>query len=354
MKLRVLHCPTSTGGNAWYLSRAERALGIDSDVLIAKSHPFEYPVDINLRLEKTNPVRFAYGKIKAFLEVCDRYDVFHFNFGSSLIDFPYALLHHLDLPVLKRKGKKIFMTYQGCDARIRSDTIRRYKTSVCHHCRQWHCSVFADWVKRVRVRKVSRYADKIFALNPDLLDNLPGASLEFYSCVDLEEVKPIPFEASKTLRVVHAPSAPEIKGTAIVKKTVERLRADGFQVELDLVMNLPHHEAMRRYAGAHVAVDQLYAGWYGAFAVEAMALGKPVLCYLREEDLMRHVPFRNEIPIVPSDEDSLYGNLKMLMTRPALRRELGLKGRAYVEKFHNPVLIAKRMVEYYEGRELSV
>jgi len=36
---------------------------------------------------------------------------------------------------------------------------------------------------------------------------------------------------------------------------------------------------------ADLLVDQLLTGWYGAVAVEMMALGKPVVCYLREDDL---------------------------------------------------------------------
>jgi hypothetical protein len=41
----------------------------------------------------------------------------------------------------------------------------------------------------------------------------------------------------------------------------------------------------------------LFAGWYGGLAVELMALGKPVLAYIREEDLSFVDPqMRYELP----------------------------------------------------------
>ena len=55
--------------------------------------------------------------------------------------------------------------------------------------------------------------------------------------------------------------------------------------ELELVEAKPFWEALQIYGSGDIIVDQLLAGWYGGFAVEAMALGKPVIAYLRAEDL---------------------------------------------------------------------
>ena len=59
---------------------------------------------------------------------------------------------------------------------------------------------------------------------------------------------------------------------------VEALDAD-----LDLVEGLRHDEAFERYKAADIVVDQLNAGWYGLFAIECMALGKPVVTFLHDE-----------------------------------------------------------------------
>jgi hypothetical protein len=66
------------------------------------------------------------------------------------------------------------------------------------------------------------------------------------------------------------------------------------------------NEAARRiYEKADLLVDQLLAGWYGGVAVEFMALGKPVVCYLRESDL-RFLPeaMRRQIPIIRAESFS--------------------------------------------------
>ena len=78
----------------------------------------------------------------------------------------------------------------------------------------------------------------------------------------------------------------------------------------------------RRYRDADIVVDQLLAGWYGGFAVEAMALGKPVIAYLRESDL-HHVPAGDARGVAadPSHPTSIYDVLKDWLTvrRHALR-----------------------------------
>ncbi|TLY36491.1 MAG: glycosyltransferase family 1 protein, partial [Nitrospirae bacterium] len=83
--MRVLHCPTDTGGHAWGLSRAERALGVHSDVMVRRSSWLGFPCDVDLRLrESALPVsvlRLGWFVLRAVRQ----YDVFHFNWGMSLV-----------------------------------------------------------------------------------------------------------------------------------------------------------------------------------------------------------------------------------------------------------------------------
>jgi glycosyltransferase involved in cell wall biosynthesis len=82
--------------------------------------------------------------------------------------------------------------------------------------------------------------------------------------------------------VLHAPSSRARKGTEHVIAACEQL-----DCELEIVEGLDHREAFERYRNADVVVDQLNAGWYGVFAIEAMALGKPVVTFLHEEAVRR-------------------------------------------------------------------
>ena len=62
---------------------------------------------------------------------------------------------------------------------------------------------------------------------------------------------------------------------------------EGLDADLELVEGLHHDEAFERYRAADIVVDQLNAGWYGLFAIEAMALGKPVVTFLHDEAVRR-------------------------------------------------------------------
>ena len=68
-------------------------------------------------------------RIETFLKVRNKYDVFHFNYGSTLVDFMNYGVHFWDLPFYK--GKKI-ITYNGCDARQKYPTMNRVDFSACH------------------------------------------------------------------------------------------------------------------------------------------------------------------------------------------------------------------------------
>ena len=95
-------------------------------------------------------------------------------------------------------------------------------------------------------------------------------------------------------------------------------------VELDIVEGVPHEEARDRYARADIVVDQLNAGWHGVFALEAMALGKPVVTHLKPDVVERSAEgYGVRLPIVPATKETLVDALRPLVEQPALRREIG-------------------------------
>lgn len=47
--------------------------------------------------------------------------------------------------------------------------------------------------------------------------------------------------------------------------------------------HMPHAEAQRWYLQADIIVDQVFCGTYGLLSVEAMAMGKPVVTYIRDD-----------------------------------------------------------------------
>jgi hypothetical protein len=143
--------------------------------------------------------------------------------------------------------------------------------------------------------------------------------------------------------VVHAPSNRQKKGTQYVIDACAQL-----PVELDIVENLPHEQARERYERADIVVDQLNAGWHGVFALEAMALGKPVVVHLKPEVVAQaERAYGTKVPLVPATKETLVDALRPLVESPALRRQIGAASRAYVERVHDIDRIADRLLDIY-------
>ena len=137
-----------------------------------------------------------------------------------------------------------------------------------------------------------------------------------------------------------------VKGTRYLVEAVDRLRREGSKLELVLVENMRRDDARRLYEQADLVVDQLLAGWYGGLAVEAMALAKPVVSYLREEDL-GFIPqdMRSEMPIIRAEPGTIHDILKAL--DPASLSDIGRRGRAFFERWHDPRKVAARTLTDY-------
>ena len=122
----------------------------------------------------------------------------------------------------------------------------------------------------------------------------------------------------------------------------------GLPVELDIVEGLHHDEARRRYERADIVVDQLNAGWYGLFAIEAMALGKPVVTFLHDEAVERtEQAFGTKVPVVSATADTLVERLRPLVEGAQERRRVGAASRAYVEQVHDVDRNADRLLDIY-------
>jgi glycosyltransferase involved in cell wall biosynthesis len=141
-----------------------------------------------------------------------------------------------------------------------------------------------------------------------------------------------------------------VKGTRFVLDAIARVQAEGIPCEFILVEGLSHTEARQLYQRADLLIDQLLIGWYGGLAVELMALGKPVICYIRQEDL-KFIPdvMRRDLPIINATPATLYDVLKQWLTTDRHNlATVGQRSRAYVETWHDPLQIVARLKAEYE------
>ena len=125
--------------------------------------------------------------------------------------------------------------------------------------------------------------------------------------------------------------------------------ATELDVELRIVEGLHHGEALERYRDADIVVDQLNAGWYGLFAIECMALGKPVVTFLHEEATRRtEEAFGLPVPIVNASAETLHDRLAELVALgPSGREEIGRASREYAERVHDLDRVTDQLLDVY-------
>ncbi len=323
--------------------------------MVYRTSWLRFQADIDLHIERSSRVGRTAKALLFFTKALAKYDVFHFNWGSSFAsNLSYLrFLELADLPILRAFEKKIVVTFLGCDIRQRYFCNANFPISACAEpdCYTGECDRETDAFKKKRVERFSRYAHKMFAVSPDLLHFLPQGSelLPCYS-VDLSEWQPVRKAQDGKFRILHAPTRRAVKGTKYILEALEKLKNKHKIVELVLVENIPHDRVRELYSQADLAIDQLLLGWYGVFSVEIMALGRPVVCYIREEDL-KYVPaeMRQDMPIINANPSNLFDTLEQVLEERHKLEAIGERSRAYVEKWHDPMKTAQRMKKVYES-----
>jgi glycosyltransferase involved in cell wall biosynthesis len=370
----VAHLPTSVGGNPHGLSSHLEKLGIESETWVFEQNLFQYPCTRIIWNESDGVFLRELKRWRAILTVAWTFDVIHFNYGTSwatpmpifrasdsgfkaklkrfIAGVYLNILSYAELSLYRLFRRPMFVHYQGDDARQGDFCLSKFAHSLAQYVEPGYYSAESDAFKRRMIRRMERYCHKLYAVNPDLMHVL-GSKAHFvpYCHISLEFWKPsYPSRQNQLLRIGHAPSHRKVKGTDIILSTLNELAAEGHQFEVVLVEGLSNEEARRRYEEVDVMIDQLHAGWYGGLAVELMAMGRPVMVYIREEDL-EFIPadMKEDLPVIRVTPNSLKVDIKnvLAMTRENII-ELGVRSRRFVEKWHDPLRIAADIKKDYE------
>ena len=305
--MRVTHCPVNTAGIPWTNVQALRARGIEAQLVVFNRYKLHPEADIDLE-RSGGLVRQQATQWRAFAQLARKTDIFHFYFGLTLLP------KSVQFPLLRALGKRSVMHFLGSDIRGRSPAE-------------------LAWARRAGARVVGSY-DAIRWV-PDAHVIPPG--------IDVRAIAPTPPTDRERPVVLHAPSSRSRKGTEHVVAACKEL-----DVELEIVEGLDHREAFERYRNADVIVDQLNAGWYGVFAIEAMALGKPVVTFLHDEAVRKtEEAFGVDVPIVNATAETLAGALRPLVESAEERRRVGRASRAYVEEVHDLERMTDRLLALY-------
>ena len=144
---------------------------------------------------------------------------------------------------------------------------------------------------------------------------------------------------AKEVVITHAPNHRGAKGTDFVIQAIEELKSEGLNIKLKLIENTGNDELLRILREeTDIVVNELIGSFYGLFVIESMAVALPIITNLSTEEytrVFRRFSYLNECPLVSATVENVKEVLKVLITNPELRKELGRAGRKYVEKYHS-------------------
>ena len=336
--MRILQAPINVAGQPLAISRAERLLGHKSDVMIFKNDFSKRESDINLKMdeEKSRLKR----TVKFFTNFCyclANYDIFHFHYGQSLLPYNW------DLPILRLLGKKTLMQYWGTDIIQFDIAVKRTEYSPEEIQEVFHKQ--DDNLKRQKIAQMEKKVD-LTIIGDYALQIFSPKSKIVPIALDLNQFKFVGVEEGPhKLKVVHAPSNRLVKGTDHIIKILDQLQKDGLDFELILVEGKSNAEAMEIYKSADLIIDDIMQGPYGILCMEALALGKPVMCHI-DQSLVAHYP---GLPIINVSPHNLAQQVKKVLEDTKMRVDLSYEGRKYMEANHDIMKTAEKFIDLYRS-----
>lgn len=211
---------------------------------------------------------------------------------------------------MKEKGKKVICCYTGSDLRTRGV-----------------------------IPEIDRLSGANFTVEYDHVELHPNIRHVFF-----------PFDAgrfqirerdNKKIRIGHAPTNRKAKGSDLIIPVMRELSREN-NVEAVVIQNLPYSMAIETKQSCDIFIDQIGDLGYGINSLEALSMGIPC-CSCLAPGFADAYP---DHPFVVVNKDNLKSELHRLIHNADLRTELGLKGRAWVENYHDSEKIVRSIHKF--------
>lgn len=271
-------------------------------------------------------------------------DILIMPFLNRLLD-RMPLLQWCEYQLLKLARKWIILNPFGSDIYTPHISLKDKKITTVlkdYDIDPFYSRVNEDYIARIRLYG-EKHAHRIIAAL-DLVDHLNRVDhLLQMRCIDLSEIKPFYEQKNRIFTIVHAVNHRLLKGTLYLIEAVNKINSHKKLINLEILENIPNKIVLEKIKNADCVADQFLMGAYGRLAIESMALGKPIICYLRE-DLFQLYPHWNECPIINTTIETIEKNLALLLKMSLKERKiLGEKSRAYAEKYHSYQYVGQKV-----------
>lgn len=340
-RIKVFQGFVNYGTQAGFFSKALRDKGIPS---ISVTFPDQYRRQIDVELLHGGTFikkifKHSYNRVR-MLYWFFKYNTFHFYFGKTF------LKNQRDLPLYHFFGKKVVMEYLGYDVQLYQYSIDKYELTNVRFYKDVETSKLSDERKTKRLKHETQYIDKQLVCAPYLSEFVEGSEV-LPLAIDLSEYlfspKNIP---ENEIVIMHAPTNRGNKGTEFILAALEKLIDEGFNIRILLVENISHDELKLKYKECDIFIDQIVGGWYGTASIEAMAIGLPTCCFVRES-YYEHINYGHKIPIINVLPSTVYDVVKDLIINKDKLAEIGLKSRRFVEEIHDLNKVTDKLIDIY-------
>jgi hypothetical protein len=186
---------------------------------------------------------------------------------------------------------------------------------------------------RQNVWRAQKYADCLIAAG-DLI-HLGRKAIMLPLATDISFWQNLPPVKHNKIVIAHSTNHRSHKGTRFILDIVQKLQKK-LPIRLLLIEKKTIRECQKIYPQGDIFVPDVITGWHGFTAIEAMAIGRPVITYLRPDIMKFHAYYaQGKIPAISANPETLAKAITRLVKNPQLRKELGERGRSYAEKFHS-------------------
>jgi len=348
--MRILHLPKNAASQTSVIVRALRDIGIDAKGIVINNHPIQAKENImnfEILSMRRHPIRW-FGQTllgwRAVRSALHWADVIHWHFDATILP------KGLDLRYISLLNKPRIVQFWGSDIRIPEIASADNPYSARMYMLAKDNYLLGSRKRSIGAQSMfARYGFACIIPSPELLpyvqqDLFPSVFRTEAGLV-LSEFEPkYPDAEQRKPVVVHMPSKPMVKGTQSVLDAIERLKIR-YDFEFKLIHNVGHSEALAIVQNCDILLDQFVTGTIGLASLEAMALGKPVLCYIKPSLVEK---FPSDFPIVNANQDNLVEVLEALLENGQRRNRIGRLSRAYVEEYHDAHKLALQLKGIYK------
>jgi hypothetical protein len=248
--------------------------------------------------------------------------------------------------LMQDAGLKVGIVGHGTDVRLPSTHMQDDPWSFFHN----DIWVPADLLEPAVAANLELIADldvPTFVSTAGLLLDIPSAHFLGVVVDPRKWANDEPLLVRDRIKVVHAPTNPNLKGTPQIAPIARRLHDEGL-IEYVELKGIPNDEMPRVFADADVVLDQFRTNDYGVGACETMAAGRIVLAHVSQR--VRDEVERNAgmpLPIVETTIDTLEETLRDIVARRDHYRAIAANGPEFVRRLHDGTFSREVLMRHF-------